>query len=67
MNEDLWEDNTEVISHQKKDGKHRLVLCRRPRQYAGNWVSADQIATVGDYQATYLDGVKEMKLYQRNS
>lgn len=48
-----------VLSHQKRaDGMHRLVLCTNPPQQAGEWVSCNVWAIVGDYRASWDHGVQ---------
>jgi hypothetical protein len=39
VRETLVEKFGEVFSHQTHRGRHRLIVCRRPRQWAGAWVS----------------------------
>ncbi len=64
MTDDVYDmPDGQVISHQKLGNSHRVIQCLYPPpQRPGPWVPQDQVATVGNYRATFEGGVDGGKL-----
>jgi len=58
VSDNVYDVDGVTLSHQiRRDGTHRLVLCCEPPQVAGDWISANCWAKVGNYRASFREGV----------